>query len=106
MATLRDPRRAPSHPGELLREDILPALRMTQTEFAQRLGVSRLTVSELLHEKRALTPDMAARIAKLLRGSAAFWLRLQAARDLWEIEQDRERLAKVRPLDKRTLEAA
>ena len=106
MATLRDPRRAPSHPGELLREDILPALRMTQTEFAQRLGVSRLTVSELLHEKRALTPEMAARVAKLLRSSAAFWLRLQAARDLWEIDQDRERLAKVRPLDKRVLEAA
>jgi addiction module HigA family antidote len=89
-----------------LREDILPALRMTQTEFAQRLGVSRLTVSELLHEKRALTPDMAARVAKLLRGSAAFWLRLQAARDLWEIDQDQERLAKVRPLDKRVLEGA
>jgi len=106
MATLRDPRRPPSHPGELLREDILPALRMTQTEFARRLGVSRLTVSELLHEKRALTPDMAARIAKLLRASAAFWLRLQAARDLWEIEQDQERLAKVYPLDKRVLDAA
>jgi addiction module HigA family antidote len=79
---------------------------MTQTAFAQRLGVSRLTVSELLHETRAPTPDMAARIAKLLRGSAAFWLRMQAARDLWEIEQDRERLAKVRPLEKRVLEAA
>lgn len=106
MATLRDQRRAPSHPGEILREDVLPALRMTQTEFAQRLGVSRLTVSELLHGKRSLTPEMAARIAKLLRSTADFWLRLQAARDLWEIAQDEQRLADIRPLDKRILEAA
>lgn len=106
MATLRDPRRAPTHPGEILREDVLPALRMTQTEFAQRLGVSRLTVSELLHEKRSLTPDMAARIAKLLRGAPEFWLRMQAARDLWEIEQDHARLGAIRPLGRRVLEAA
>ncbi|HVO87945.1 MAG TPA: HigA family addiction module antitoxin, partial [Casimicrobiaceae bacterium] len=58
MASLRDRTRPPTHPGELLREDILPALKMTQTEFAQRLDVSRLTVSELLHEKRSLSPDM------------------------------------------------
>jgi antitoxin HigA-1 len=49
--SLRDPKRKPTHPGAILREDVLPALRMTQTEFAQRLGVSRLTVSEILHEK-------------------------------------------------------
>jgi antitoxin HigA-1 len=85
MATMRDSARAPTHPGEILRADVLPAIRMTQTEFAQRLGVSRLTVSELLHGKRGLTPDMAARIARLLRSSPEFWLRMQAARDLWEI---------------------
>lgn len=80
MATLRDPRRRPTHPGEILREDVLPALRLTQTEFARRLAVSRLTVSELLHERRALTPEMAARIAKLLRSAPEIWLRMQAAR--------------------------
>ena len=52
MRTLRDPKRRATHPGEILREDVLPALHMTQTEFAQRLGVSRLSVSDLLHEKR------------------------------------------------------
>lgn len=106
MATMRDRNRAPTHPGEILREDVLPALKMSQTEFAERLGVSRLTVSELLHGRRSLSPDMAARIAKLLRSEAAFWLRMQAARDLWEIEQDADRLADVRPLERRTLEAA
>jgi addiction module HigA family antidote len=106
MPTMRDRRRAPTHPGEILREDVLPALKMTQTEFAERLGVSRLTVSELLHARRSLTPDMSARIAKLLRGSAEFWLRMQAARDLWEIDQDAGRLADIRPIEKRVLEAA
>jgi len=106
MPTLRDLQRAPTHPGEILRDDVLPAIKMTQTEFAQRLGVSRLSVSELLHGKRSMTPEMAARVAKLLRGTPEIWLRMQAARDLWEIEKDRERLAAIRPLDKRVLEAA
>ena len=60
MKSMRNPKRKPTHPGETLREDVLPALEMTQGEFAKRLGVSRLTVSELLHGKRALSPDMAA----------------------------------------------
>lgn len=66
MKTLRNPKRRPTHPGAILREDVLPALAMTQTEFAQRLGVSRLSVSDLLHEKRAMTPEMAVRVGKLL----------------------------------------
>jgi len=82
---LRNPDRRPTHPGALLREDVLPALGMTQTELARRLGVSRLSVSELLHEKRALSPDMAMRLGKLLGTSAESWLRMQAAVDLWEL---------------------
>lgn len=105
MNSQRHRQRAPTHPGEILREDVLPALKMNQTMFAQRLGVSRLSVSELLHGKRAMTPQMAARVAKLLRGTADVWLRMQAARDLWEIDLDRERLAAVKPLDRRLLEA-
>ncbi|GHU34800.1 hypothetical protein AGMMS50256_28960 [Betaproteobacteria bacterium] len=59
--SLRDPNRKLTHPGAILREDVLPELNMTQTEFAQRLQVSRPTVSKLLHEKRGLSPDLAAR---------------------------------------------
>ena len=106
MRTLRDPRRPPTHPGAVLREDVLPSLQMTQTEFARRLGVSRLSVSELLHERRALSSEMAARIAKLLRATPDIWLRMQAARDLWAIERDPERLAGVLPVNKRLLRAA
>ena len=106
MRTLRSPARRPTHPGAILREDVLPALNLTQTEFARRLGVSRLSVSELLLEKRALSPEMAARLGKLLRTSPQSWLRMQEALDLWNIERKPERLAKVRPLDRRILRAA
>ncbi len=88
MDSLRDSKRRPTHPGELLREDVLPALGMTQAEFAENLGVSRLTVSELLHEKRALTPDMAVRLSRLIGTTAESWLAMQAALDLWGLEQD------------------
>lgn len=89
MATksMRDPARRPTHPGAILREDVLPALRITQKEFADLLGVSRLTVSELLHEKRALTPDMAMRLGKLLGNGPEIWLRMQLTLDLWELAQ-------------------
>ena len=96
--SLRDPARRPTHPGAILREDVLPALGMTQTEFAKRLLVSRLTVSELLHEKRALSPDMAARLARLTNTTAESWLRMQEAMDLWNVHQHPERLAKIKPL--------
>lgn len=69
MSTKRPTKRRPTHPGAILREDVLPALDITQTEFARLLGVSRLTVSELLHEKRALSPDMALRLSRLLSTS-------------------------------------
>ena len=85
--SLRNPKRKPTHPGAILREDVLLALRMTQTEFAQRLGVSRLTVSDILHEKRPVSVDMAIRLGKLLGNGAGLWLRLQQALDVWELEQ-------------------
>lgn len=103
MKTLRNPIRRPTHPGAILREDVLPALKMTQTEFAELLGVSRLSVSELLHEKRALSPEMAVRIATLLNTTPESWLRMQEAVDLWKIGQHPAKLASVKPLPKRRL---
>lgn len=103
---LRHPSTKPTHPGETLREDVLPALRMTQSEFAERLGVTRLTVSELLHEKRALTPEMAVRLATLLRTTPESWLRMQEAVDLWQVCHERaDKLAAVKPLAKERLDA-
>ena len=99
MPTMRDPNRKPTHPGEILREEILPALGMSQREFAERLGVSRRTLSELLHERRALSPEMAARLGKLLGTSPESWLAMQDAVDLWEVGQHPERFAEIEPLE-------
>lgn len=99
MPTMRDPDRKPTHPGEILREDVLPALDMSQREFAERLGVSRRTLSELLHERRALSPEMAARLGKLLGTSPESWLAMQDAVDLWEVGQHPERLAEIEPIE-------
>ena len=84
MKSLRNPNHKPTHPGAVLREDVLPELGITQATFANHLGVSRLTVSDLLHETRALTAEMAVRVAKVIGGTPESWLRMQEALDLWE----------------------
>ncbi len=99
--SLRHATKRPSHPGAILRQDVLPALGMSQAELARRLGVSRLSVSELLLEKRAMTTVMAARLGRLLGTSAEMWINMQTALDLWEIEQQPEALAHIEPLRKR-----
>lgn len=90
MATKRDPKRRPTHPGAILREDVLlPSLGLTQTECTHRLSVSRLTVSDLLHEKRGVSPDMALRLGRMLGNGPGIWLRMQQAVDLWELENSK-----------------
>jgi len=85
--SLRDPHRRPTHPGAILREDVLPHLGMTQKDLADRLCVSRMTVSEVIHEKHPVTPDMAMRSGRLLGNGPEIWLRTQQTLDLWELEQ-------------------
>lgn len=97
MDTLRDKNRKPTHPGEVLREDVLPELKLTQAEFANRLGVSRRTVSELLHERRPVTPDMAIRLGKLLGNGPQIWLRMQQTLELWKLERG-PRYRHIKPL--------
>lgn len=88
MDSMRSKTRKPTHPGAILREDVLPELGITQGEFADRLGVSRRTVSEILHERRPITPDMAIRLSKLLGNGAGLWLRMQQAVDVWTLERE------------------
>lgn len=85
--SLRNPLRRPTHPGAILREDILPSLAISQSVLADYLGVSRLTVSEILLEKRAISAEMALRISKTIGGSPESWLQMQAVVDLWEAAQ-------------------
>ncbi|MGQ0622509.1 MAG: HigA family addiction module antitoxin [Panacagrimonas sp.] len=105
MKSMRDPNRRPTHPGAILREDVLPALEMTQTELSERLGVSRLTISEVLLEKRGLSAEMAVRLGKLLNVSAESWLRMQEALDLWDVRQKPEKLAGIKPIEKARIAA-
>ena len=75
--------RAPTHPGEMLLEEFLKPLGLTQTALAERLGVSYPRVNELVHGKRDMTPDTALRLERLLGVEAQFWLNLQLAWDLY-----------------------
>lgn len=84
MKTLRNPSRKPTHPGAVLREDVLPGLGITQVRMAQ-----------LLHEHRALSGDMALRLEKLLGTSAESWLNMQQAIDLWDARHDVQRFANI-----------
>ena len=75
-------KRRPTHPGAILREDVLPATGLTQSAFANLLGVSRRTVNEIMQEKRSVTVDMAHRLARVLGTSPDVWLGLQQDVDL------------------------
>jgi antitoxin HigA-1 len=72
----------PMHPGELLREDILPAVGRPKTEIARLLGISRQTLYDILNEKQPVTPAMALRLARMFGGNAESWVNLQRNYDL------------------------
>jgi len=85
----------PPHPGETLKEDVLPALGLTVTEAAEQLGVARVTLSRMINGHAAISADMAIRLAQWLGGSAEVWLRLQLQYDLWHAEKNSK--IKVKP---------
>lgn len=75
----------PPHPGETLREDVLPALRLTVTQAAQELGINRVTLSRVVNGKAGISVDLALRLEAWLDGpSAESWLKGQIAYDLWQ----------------------
>lgn len=78
---------APLHPGEIIKETLIKQSHLTVTEAAKRLGVTRPALSRLLNGKANLSPEMAARLAKLLSTSAELWLNLQAQYDAWRAHE-------------------
>lgn len=80
-------RRRPTHPGAILREDVLPDLQMTVTEAAGRLGISRQTLHKILAERSPVTAEMALRLGKFCGNGPGLWLRLQQQVDLWDAER-------------------
>ena len=84
---VRDPNRCPSHPGASL-ADILEDFTMSKAEVAERLGISRQHLYDLLAERKPLSPNVAARIGKMFGGGVAIWLHMQAAYDAWHAERE------------------
>ncbi|HZB37791.1 MAG TPA: HigA family addiction module antitoxin [Beijerinckiaceae bacterium] len=84
----RDPRRCPAHPGELLRDEIIPAVGRPKAEIARLLGISRQHLYDILEEKKPVSPAVAVRLGKLFGDGAGVWIRMQAAYDAWHAERD------------------
>lgn len=78
----------PVHPGEILREDVLPALGLPKAQIARLLGVSRQTLYDLLREKQPVTPVMALRVGKLCGNGPDMWLNMQHIHDLKKAEAE------------------
>jgi antitoxin HigA-1 len=93
--------RPPTHPGEMLLEEFLKPLNITQSAFAVRLGVSFPRLNEVINAKRSVTPDTALRLARVTGMSADFWLGLQQDWDLWHALRSKkaEEIARLEPLE-------
>lgn len=84
---IRAKTRCPTHPGALLRDDIIPATGRSKIEIAGLLGVSRQHLYDILREKKPVSPTVAVRLGKLFGDGAGVWTRMQAAYDTWQAEQ-------------------
>ena len=91
-------KRAPTHPGAILREDVLPALKMKVTEMAERLRVSRQQLHNILAEKAAISPEMALRLGRFCGNGPDLWISMQQAYDLWHASKKvGKEIAKIKP---------
>lgn len=91
--------RKPTHPGEMLREEFMPDFGLSVASLAKHLAVSRQTVNELVLERRAVTPEMALRLARVFGTSPQYWLNMQRNIDLWEsLDLNADKIAQVEPL--------
>lgn len=92
-------KRKPTHPGELIREDLLTEAGLSQTQLAQLIGVSRKTVSDIVNECRRITPDLALRLARVFNSTPEMWLNMQQAVDLWEAQNiHKKEYEKIHPI--------
>ncbi len=80
-----NPTMVPMHPGELLREEIIPAVKQPITLIAAGLGVSRQHLHAILAERKPVSPEMAARLTAMFGSTVETWLRLQASHDAWHV---------------------
>jgi addiction module HigA family antidote len=92
-------RRPPTHPGEMLLEEFLTPLGLTQRDLADAIHVPYQRINEIINERRSVTPGTALRLAKFFRMSADFWMNLQMRWDLYQAQQsEQDALKSIRPL--------
>lgn len=89
----------PTHPGEMLEEEFLDPMGISQTELAERIGVPFQRVNRIINKKQAVTPDTALRLAQLFDTTPAFWLNLQVAWDLREAMESKgaAQIGRIKP---------
>ena len=92
----------PTHPGEMLLEEFLKPYEMSQAALAERIGVSYPRINELVHGKRAMTPDTALRLSRLFGMTPDFWLNLQLAWDLFHAMHSPKaaEIEKIQPIER------
>jgi len=95
--------RRPTHPGKLIKEDYLLPLSITIKDMAANLGVSRKTLSKIINERGAITPDMALRLSRAFDTTPDLWLNLQKNYDLWIAEKESQDWKKVKPFPQHML---
>ena len=84
----RNPDRCPTHPGELLRDDVIPETGKSKAEIARMLGISRQHLHDVLAERKPVSPEVAVRLAKLFGNEPLFWIRMQGAYDAWHASRE------------------
>jgi addiction module HigA family antidote len=87
-AAKRNPKRCPTHPGALLREDLIPATNKSVAKIAELLGISRQHLYDILNERKPVSAKVAVLLGKLFGDGAGVWTRMQAAYDTWHAERD------------------
>lgn len=89
--------RAPIHPGEILLEEFLKPLELTQSDLAETLGISFQRLNGIINGHRAVKPDTAMRLARFFGTSAELWLGIQQDYDLWQAQQSTGSLSAITP---------
>lgn len=100
---MRKMKRQPSHPGKIIKEDYLKPLNITIKDMADGLGVSRKTLSKIINERGAITPDMALRLSRAFDTTPDLWLNLQKNYNLWLAENASNEWQNVRPISRELL---
>jgi len=98
-------KRKPTHPGKIIQEDYLKPLSLTITEIAATLEVSRKTLSKIINERGAITPDMSLRLARAFDTTPELWMNLQKNYDLWQAEHISKDWQRVKPLSPQQIHA-